>query len=250
MPARKRRASFTYRRRTSSKRARISGRRMKTYRRKVFRRRPKMTRSLGLIAPNSLMSKFKYTGSWNVSYSTPGTTDKLNFYANNPYDPLPGVSTQKCTGFDELMALYEFGICYAVKISYRASFNLSTDYPLCLYCHVDSSRANYNKTLSIDEVTETRLVNRWTLLQPTTMTTNQVNTFRPHRVFQKIKYVEKKKELEPSDYRFTDGSGPTSLVQAHIGTVKTLPSQSGWTLNLFVQITYYCKLFEKKITGA
>lgn len=252
MPGTKRKASWRLKRTRGAKRARTS--RLRSTRRKALRmgrfRRTRMTRSLGLIAPTSLMCKFKYTGLWSATYSTPGTTDKLNFYMNNPYDPIPGASLPKCTGFDQLMDLYEFGICYACKVTARSYFSLSTAAPVVSYIHCDSSRASYNRTLTLDEVTESTLANRWKFLMPPLIDPSQRINFKPLKAFKTVKSVEKKTELEPSDYRFTKSAGPTMLPQLHIGFVRLASSDTGFTIYSFIQIKYYCKLMEKKIIGA
>lgn len=252
MPGTKRRASWRPRRTRGTKRARTS--RMRRTRRKPMRmgrfRRTRMTRSLGLIAPTSLMCKFKYTGLWSATYATPGTTDKLNFYMNNPYDPIPGVSLPKCTGFDQLMDLYEFGICYGAKVSVRSYFTLATAAPMISYIHFDSSRGSYNRTLTIDEVTESTITDRWKFLISPLIDSQQRPNFKPLKAFRTVKSVEKKSELEPEDYRFTKSSGPGTLPMCHVGFLRLSSSDTGFTVTSFIQIKFYCKLMEKKITGA
>lgn len=89
----------------------------KSYAKKI-QRRPRVTKSLGTIIPNRAICKFKAADTWQPATSSAG--GMVQFYANNPYDPIVGVSTTTCSGFDVLMDLYKWGICYACKVKVKA----------------------------------------------------------------------------------------------------------------------------------
>ena len=64
--------------------------------------------------------------------------------------------------------------------------------------------------------------------------------------FKRIKYMEKKKELEPVDYKFTAAAGPSHPVGVQVGYIPPDSSSATQFQNgMFIKITYYCRLFDR-----
>lgn len=170
----------------------------------------------------------------------------MRFYSNSPYDPIVGVSTIKCTGFDDMMAIYATGICYAFKIKISSIILSSTVVEQMLYIqHNDHTSTTGNALLSLNQITEINLVSRRKTLYSANLQNSSSNSI-PISSYVKMKSIEKKKELEQDVYGFTRTSGPAYHTYTSVGIQSMTSSTSpDFICRAFIQVTYYCKLFDK-----
>lgn len=240
---RKRKAGWSYTRTRGPKR-------MKTGRRKTFRRsmkrfrRPRIQRNLGLVLPRTCFTKFKAVDTWQLNKSI-SLSPFMRFYSNNPYDPVYGTSTTKCTGFDDMMDIYKYGICYGFKINVRPVYS-SNQPEIILYIQNDGHEGtNTGSILTLNQVTETNLVAKWRMLYSFNIMSDPAK-IRPLRNYVKIKHLEHKRELETTNYQFSKSTGPNFSTVCALGAVyANSASTFDFSVRCFVQITYYCRLFEK-----
>lgn len=201
-----------------------------------------MTKNMGVIIPERCMCKFKACDTWTPATNPDG--GRTTFYANNPYDPVVGVSTTECSGFDKMMSIYGYGITYGCKM--KAKFMTQTVNSIC---YVKWIASNYSLPVTEPTLNELTEAPKDTLWRHSTI---YAFNSRPAIIksFKKIKAIERKSELEPDGYKFVDGAGPNKLVGVEVGYI---PSDSTNTITylvqMFIQITYYCKLFDRIETG-
>lgn len=207
------------------------------------RRMYSMNKSLGLVVPDSAMVKFKACDTWLLTRVIASSTEPwMSFYSNNPYDPVVGASTTKCTGFDDLMSFYKRGIVYGFKIEVDPILITNVAEHVCYVHHMDHNKNN-NTWLSLNQITETGLVDKWRLIYSYVFKIPG----RDHMMsYKKIKDLERTKDLDIDNYSFTKSTGPTLTTLCNLGWRMADSSQNpDITTRAFVQITYYCKLFEK-----
>lgn len=246
MPARKRRATWTHKRTYRPKISRTNTRRKRFYRRRMQRRfKPRVQRNFGLVVPNMVLTKFKACDSWNLArVGASGTEAFMRFYTNNPYDPIVGVSTTKCTGFDDMMDIYKYGICYGCKISVRPVMPTNNADVILYACHDGSNGTNTSANLSLNQITEGRIAAKWRLVFSYIFSASS-QMRKPFVVYADIKKLEHKRELEPNLYQFQKGQGPQTATISSIGLQCACSTTFDFAVRCFIQVTYYCKLFQK-----
>lgn len=239
MPGYKRRRPGFKRRRTYAKRpARKTRVRRGRVRRRVFRRSG-LPKRMGNVIPRRIFTKFHAVDTWIPTAAAGGVV--TNFYANNPYDPVVGISTTDCSGFEAMMGIYQYGICYACKISAKI-MNTSAS-AIAFIKFLPSTTALPVAVPNYNAVTEIGQDIRWRHIP--VFQYNQLPTRMKY--YRTIKSLERKRELEPNDYKFTGTVGPSKAVGVAIGGIPAKSDDAtAITLQLFLKITYYCKLYELK----
>lgn len=221
----------------AARRPRIA-RRRRTYAKKMLRR-PRLTKNLGTVIPNRALCKFKAADTWTPATSVAGGF--ASFYANNPYDPVIGVSTTSCSGFEQLLDIYKWGICYACKVKVKAM--IQTVNSLVYIYWTDSTMSLPVAAPSTDRVMELGQNIAWK--HKAVYQYNETPGYL--KSYKSMKALEKRKELEPDDYLFTSSAGPARANGVQVGYI---PADSGSAITylcpLFVRLTYYCKLFERQ----
>lgn len=246
---RKRRASWRVRRVFPSKRFKSSRRRVVRRKRVLFRRGSggRVSRNLGLLMPNQILTKFKAFDTWILECSAV-YTPRIRLYTNNPYDPVVGVSSTKCTGFDDLMGLFTYGVCYGCKVVLRPVMYTNNAEVLAYIKHYMSTEADLG-WLSLNQIMETNMVKSRIVYSCNPILGWTMGNVRPFNTYVNIKRLEKKKELEAS-YYFTKTSGPGSATIVDLGyrhaKSDLVPADNPFTVRTIISITYYCKLFSKK----
>ena len=212
--------------------------RRRAYARRVFRR-PRISRQLGTIIPNRVFCKFRAADVWIPATSPSGGYVQL--YANNVYDPKVGISTTKCSGVTQMMSIYEFGIVNACKVTVKCLSNTVNSMFYIMWSDSTTSlpaaAPSHNFMLECPKDIRYRhcAVYQYNERPPTI------------KSYKKIKYLEKKRELEPNDYKFTSSAGPAKACGVQIGYIPVNAANATTYLNeLFIRITYYCKLYERK----
>lgn len=205
-------------------------------------------RQLGTPIPQQGFYKFKYADEHLVNYTAAAPADGFRlFYAANPYDPIPGLSLPKCSGFDQIMGLYRRGLCFAAKIT--TTWHAGNSDNVLSYGFIKLWPSANNEAIqfppSANEIAENPVHTRYLTMDNVTN-----NDKYPKRLtyFMRTKRVEQKRELENILYGFTLNSGPQSNIRAQIGAIPVNTNASGFCrFNVLVKITYYCKVFDKQI---
>lgn len=215
-----------------------------------FRAYGRVPRYLGNAQPDNILVKFKASDIWNFTYATPGVSDFMWMYGNNPYDPIHGASTTACAGYAQYMAMYNKCVTYATKITVGFVQTTNNASELYGYVHHDISTTSLARVLTQSEVVEASLKHFKYCLVTSTNITQQVQPVWV-RMFARIKDVEQKTELEPSIYSCGAASGPTNLTALLIGLVHVGSALTdGFAIRAIINVTYYCKLLDKKPLGA
>lgn len=251
----KRRHPTWRRSRTSPRKARRTTKgRVSSSRRTRYRRGYKGRRGrigiLKTIAPNVAYVKLRCGDTWALSGTTPGTSNWLRLHANNAYDPVSGASTAKCSGYDQIMAMYKYLQVQAVKI--RVGFVQTTAAASEVYGYIqfEPSSGNYNRVLTADELNESLVpfTRKRIITSPSYYNQRQPVWIKNYI---SIKRLEHKGFLEPANYRQTLSGGPTVNSYMNVGYQQCDSSGTvGSAIRALVRITYYCKVYERLPLGA
>lgn len=194
---------------------------------------------MGTVIPNKIFTKFRACDTWTPAASPSGGL--VSFYANNPYDPVVGVSTTKCSGFTEMMHIYTYGICYGCKITVKQMPITVNSLVYCMF--TDSTVSLPASAPSMNFLCECPRDCRWKHAPVKDYNANPPMI----KMFRKMKYLEKKRELEPNDYKFTSSAGPAKAIGVQVGYIPANSTNATNYYNeLFVRITYYCRLFDRQ----
>lgn len=232
-------------------------RRRYTPRRRIYRRRPAARRlRLGPAStqilrgpiPPFLWVKFKYNDYHYLSANLSTPNSIAAFYANNPYDPVVGVSTSTCSGYSMWLQLYERCICFASKIVVRSYIGSNTNTENISYVYSQDHNLRFPNGLTRDQLTEQNSVLRKKQWLSTTYLIQSMPNYHTMSLFAKTKAVEQKRELEPLLYSTTVGGGLASSYATYwiVGTrlAAGLPTSGAeCSMRHQITITYYCKLF-------
>ena len=213
--------------------------RRRAYKRRILRR-PRLPKQLGTIIPNRVFCKFKASDVWKPTATATGGA--LNFYANNVYDPVQGISSTKCSGVTQMLSIYTFGIVNACKVTCK--FLNGSGVNTFVYIMWNGS----------DTVLPAAAPGRDFLLEcPRDLRYRHYPVFQYNvlpvtmRSYKRIKYLEKKKELEPADYKFTSSAGPAKACGLQIGYCPTdSANATAYACEMYVRITYYCRLYDRQ----
>lgn len=225
-----------------------SGRCARTARR--YRPYNRIPRTRMLIVPDKAFCKFKAADTWNFSYTSPGTSDFMWLYANNPYDPIAGASTTACTGYSTMMTLYNKCMVYGCRVKAGFVQTTASGSELFGYIHQDISSTSYAALLTQAQLCEGGLKHLTYRLLQAPIQSNQVQPVWIKN-FARTKDLEQKRELEPASYACTASAGPTIKTNAMIGLVHAGTGLTdGFAVRVLIRVTYYCKLFDKKALTA
>ena len=242
MPYARKRARPSYRRRRSTTSRKYRGLRRRGAGPRRMYRRSGVPRQLGTVVPQSALVKFRATDTWVYSAASGAFT---KFYANNVYDPVSGASTTGCTGFAQIMAIYDRCTVFAYKCV--ATFSNIGAYPFLAFSCITDSRDVLGGTIpSRDYITEGSPNARYKFVVPAAFQQRTTTV----KNFVKIKRLEHQRNLNPADYSCTSISGPTKLCNNYIGILITPSSGSTVAANVFIRHTYYCRCFGRKDIGA
>lgn len=197
------------------------------------------SRSLGALVPNVVRVKFHAADVWQPATNAAGSY--VCFYQNNPYDPVVGASTTKCSGFDQIMGLFKLGICYGSKISVRFLNGMGvnsftyvravgyTDYPIT--AQIDRNMALETPQNTITKFTPVYLYNQ----KPTYI-----------KMYRSTKALAHKKFLDPDSWHYYLSGGPTMQQEWQVGYFPADTTNSiVYSMPMYVRITYYCKCFNR-----
>lgn len=216
-------------------------------RRKYVKRRGRvsMTKSLGLVVPDSVMVKFKACDTWTLSKLAASSTEPLvSFYSNNPYDPVVGVSTTKCTGFDDLMTFYKHGVCYGFKIVCHFILTTNITEHWAYIQHTDHTQSP-SSWLTMNQIAETGICDKYKLIYSYVFKIPGRDVLTSYK---SIKALEKVRDLSTDQYSFTKTSGPTLQTRCNVGARSADSSvSSDFYMRATIEMTYYCRLFERQL---
>lgn len=216
-------------------------RRGRAYGRRILRRAP-ITRNLGNIIPDRVMCKFRCADTWTPSAGATGGA--VQFYANNVYDPRVGISTTKCSGVTQLMSIYNYGVVYACRVTIKMMPQTVNSIGFLRW--TDSVLGSPSSLPSSNLLLEAPQNTRWK--HKAVYAYNETPLYLAD--FKKMKYLEKKTELEPNDYKFTSTAGPAKPTFIQIGYIPAdSTNTTSYNWNMFIRLTYYCRLFERKTTN-
>lgn len=243
MPFARKRKRPSFRRKTRPAKFRRTSRSTRKYPRRTWRRRFRFPKQMGTIIPQKALCKFKCSDLWtlsNTNGNAPGSSSWKGFYANNPYDPVVGVSTTKCSGFDQMMSIYKYGVVHACKVVcyWETGAGENSHFLYSRFYDHNSTPA----IITCDELFENNNYTRYVRALPT-------GHSKPEPIlkhFARIKYIEKVKQLDPTTYAFQKTGNPTIPVGCVVGLCSPLTTFTGvWNDTVQVRITYYCKVWER-----
>lgn len=171
----------------------------------------------------------------------------VSFYANNPYDPVVGVSTSACSGFPQLMSIWKYCICYGFKITVIWHAGSASAPSATLYIHFQ----DHNHAIPDGQQTRDFILENPQWIRTQTAWNSAWNITGPKRatVFKKIKDIEHKKELEPQIYQCTYSGGLTGsgLCYCTVGVMSTGSSALSTlgTVCMDCSLTYYCRIWDR-----
>lgn len=198
--------------------------------------------------PNILYTKFRFS---EVTTGTVSNTAPLYYflgYANNPYDPVVGVSTVACSGFNSIMAIYQWCMCYGCKIEVTFSQQLVTSllpdgYGFIYMENHDAYRnSNPSVLMSLDWLRENPIHCKSVLM------TSPVQNTLPKKIslFRRIRSIEGVTYLDPWQYRCSRTTGPALNSRYTFGYRTTDATSSvAQTIRMHFTVTYYCKCYER-----
>jgi len=162
-------------------------------------------------------------------------------YANNPYDPVVGISTPACSGFTEIMTLYNSCICYACKVKvtfYKGDNVLEVFGYIAMPDYENFGWLNVTK----DFLVESPMNVKYRML--TSYLVNQQKNPVGCSMYRTIKGMFHKTELEPNVFGCTRTSGPPSGGSAEI-RIGATPSSTPveFAVRAYVTIVYYCNVY-------
>lgn len=228
----------------------------RTYRRmggRLYKRRRLSNRTLRrrsgavvqTVTPFSpiMYTKFKCNDVWVWQVNYGDERYFVNFYANNPFDPVIGVSTSACSGFPALMQVYQQCTCFASKVVAR--FNVMSGHFGCVYVLMEDHFMYHAAGVTRDFLKENR---RDAVSRNCYNYTNSAQGPCVLKMYRTTKALEQKKELEPTVYSCTRTSGPSVLTLAQVGALvagSTGSNPGSYQVSVDITVTYYCKLFNR-----
>lgn len=193
---------------------------------------------MGTVLPANAMCKFKAVDTWTPASHAAGGA--ASFYANNPYDPVVGASITKCSGWDAMMDLYSYAIVYGTKVVARFLPNTVNGVAYIWWTGSNISLPAAAPSLNYIREAPMNMLSKFTPIYAY----NQKPCFL--KSYMRMKYLEKRKELEPDDYKAVSNSGPSLLNGVQVGYVPADSANAqGFQWPIFIEITYYCKLFNR-----
>lgn len=189
--------------------------------------------------PSVVYTRFKCQDTWTIS-----TVARLNLYANNPYDPVVGVSTSACSGFPQLMAIWRYCICFGCKVATTSVLISGTGSHAYIYIAYDDHFGTMSAaTITRDYIRE----HPQNLRSKAVYSSSYLKAPVRLSFYKKIKAIEHKKELEPQIYALTNAGGLTAnaLCFAYVGLVPGGSTTAGVSADIDVTITYWCKLYDR-----
>lgn len=238
-PIRRRSSQTSKRRRLTA----VAGRRQFVSAKRRRGYAPRVVRSLGTIIPENARVKFHAADVWTMDVVS---TPYRSYNAFDPHDPVTGASTTMCSGFPELMSIYRFGICYASKIS--VALHPGNSGNVLGYEGIKYFSSSESAIMpSSNDVSENPVHLRYVLTSNTTCNERYPKYFK---YYMKQKTIENKRFLDPVSYQFTSSTSPTINPVAWVFCL-TANTSGGSPLswNARVRITYYCKVFSKRMLG-
>lgn len=191
-----------------------------------------------VIVPQSLTVQLKYQHFTAISPTS--LTTLVNFSLNSPYDPVYDLSGGNCTGYSQLIALYQFCLVQSVLIRFSAQ-NTSAAQPAYMFI------VPFNSTQSIPTLTRGLVMEtpygRWadlyfgnSAVNPHTITTGyNLRTLEGHSL---VPFV---------DYSCTSSADPTRQLVASIGVSALDGATVGVSGSFTVVLTYNCFFWQKRI---
>lgn len=205
---------------------------------KRYARKYPRTMHLGAIMPSKVMTEFKAHDTWVPTAAAGG--NYTQFYANNPYDPVVGASTTACSGFDKMMQIYTYGICYACKVIVRFLNGGAVNQTGYIY-FTDSEVALPATQPSFDQINEIRRD-----IKKADVIVNAYNKSPPViSYYRTMRSLEGSKDLRVIDYLFNDSTGPSKALGVQVGS-RPLVSTDATACSLLTEVTiiYYCTLHD------
>lgn len=227
---------FGYGRRRLSGRAYVRSR----LRRRYSRRSRTLLLSRGLygaraLLPDNAACKFKFFGQYNFTH----LVQYIDLYANNPYDPIVGISTSSCSGYQQLMNIYNSCVCYGCRVSMKF-YKMDNVLEVFGYC-VMPDYENFSSTnVTKDFLVESPMNVKYRML--TSYLFNQQKNPIGCTMYRSIKGMFHKRELEPADFGSTRSGGPPSAATIRCGCCYA-SGPAEFSVRSYVTLTYYCKLF-------
>lgn len=234
------RRRMLYRRRLPFRsRRRWGSRRRVSYRRSV-------TRIPRIPLPNIMYLKFHFAESISGTVNSTAPVYAFLGYANNPYDPVVGASTVGCSGFNAIMSIYQWCLCFACKVrvtTQQTSTNSIEGYCYILMENHDALRSNSaTAAISLDLLRENPIHVKSRL-----MYNYQYNT-RPTTIsmYRRIKTLESVGVLDPDKYRCSRTSGPSLNSRFTFGyRTSDNTMATAQTVRQHFKVTYYCRVYER-----
>ena len=197
--------------------------------------------------PDRVMVKFKAADTWilNRNVST-GAQALYKFRPNDPYDPVEFMSTTKCTGFDDMMKMYTYGIAFGFKIKVRPLIATACPETIVYIQFARSTSTQADSILNVNQICEGKMTARWKILYSTSLI-QSIGSVKPLQAYCDIKRIETASFLDRDKYRFTADTSPQYRPKCSVGIVSAnTGADFDFTSRLFVQMTYYCMLYDRE----
>lgn len=197
--------------------------------------------------PNVLYLKFHYAEQTTGTVNQTAPVFIVPFYANNPYDPVVGVSTVGCSGFSAVMSIYAWCMCFGCKATVKfaiAQANVIEVYSFIMFESHDAPRSiNATNLITLDYLRENPIHVKSRLMYDMT-TANTKPTWMS--MYRRIKSLENNGKLDVYQYRCSRTSGPTLNTRCTIG-FRTSDTQSTQAIpvRMHWKLTYYCRVWER-----
>lgn len=196
--------------------------------------------------PNIMYLKFHYAEQVTGTVNNTSPVFAIPLYANNPYDPVVGASTVGCSGFNAVMSLYAWCMCFAAKITLRvqeSSANTIEIYAWILMESHDAQRSTTpSQSITLDLLRENPIHLKSKLIY------NAAYNVRPTylSMYRRIKSIEGTSHLDPFQYRCSRTVGPAINSRLTFG-IRTSDNTvaTAQTARMHFKVTYYCRVYDR-----
>lgn len=190
-----------------------------------------------------LWTKFRYANAFALNCATVNTDYYKHYNMNWPGQPDASVAADYCSGWTQLMTIYRDCLVFGFKIFAR--FMTYTG-QMC-YCYIlfdDHSHYLTTATLNRNFFAEDR---EHTIVKLACI--NGSSGWRPTviRAYRSIKRIEQQRDLELESYVAQRSNAPSLIPRAQVGAMQlgSGASPGPQVLNVYLEIVYYCKLFNR-----
>lgn len=216
-------------------------------RRTFYRRRISLyKRPCNMVTPTLFTKlRFQQYGAYNsgiASYTT------ASFRFNGPYDPVPTAGGGSCTGYPELAAIYNKHVVLASKITIWGYSTTATPFLFYIYARGSGSAVFTSNAEILNKALEYGRDVRSKKVIPYGAGTAYPRIFLSY--YRTLKSIEGVTSKTDRDYIADTSTTPVTEAFWDTGLAALDGASTGVTANVLVQITYYVKFFDVKVSYA